>query len=91
MEQMKRQSGQAITEYILLLAIIVSLYSLLLRSLTDLGVFDVIKKPLENTYKYTYQYGHPEARGTDDGGPKNIPQQSDPQYFRIFINPPISD
>jgi len=90
MEKVNQRSGQAITEYVLLLAIIVSLYTMLLKGLSSMNVVNNLKKPLETQFKYTYQYGHPEARGPSDGGPKYIPQKSD-DNFRIFINPPISD
>ena len=87
---MKNQNGQAVTEYILLLAILVSLFTLIMNTLMQSSVLDMLKAPLEKGYKYTYQYGHPDARGQDNGGPKYIPQQHDlSQNFRIFINPPI--
>ena len=93
MDQVKRKStsGQAITEYILLLAILVSLYTAFINGLMNSGALAALKKPLEKDFKYTYQFGHPEARGQNDGGPTKIPQHSDPANFRIFINPPISD
>jgi hypothetical protein len=91
MDKMKRKSGQAVVEYIILLAILVSFYSLLLKGLTKSNALNALKKPLEKDFKYTYQYGHPEARGQNDGGPKYIPQYHDPQNFRIFINPPINN
>ena len=83
--------GQAVTEYILLLAILVSVYTALLNGLMDSGAIDALKKPLEKTFAYTYRYGHPDARGQDDGGPTGIPQHHDSANFRIFINPPNSE
>ena len=91
MEKVKRNSGQAVLEYILLLAIVVSLYTILMKGLMNSNAMNALKKPLEKDFKYTYQYGHPEARGQNDGGPKFIPQYHDPQNFRIFINPPINN
>jgi hypothetical protein len=99
MESLKRprpsksdpRSGQAVIEYVLLLSIIVSLYAFIMDYLRSSSLLDNLKKPLTGSYKYTYRYGHPEARGQDDGGPKLIPQQHDGQNFRIFINPPISE
>ena len=91
MDKINQHSGQAVTEYILLLAILVSLFTTFLQALTNTGAINALKKPLEKDFKYTYQYGHPEARGQNDGGPKYIPQQHDQQQnFRIFINPPIN-
>lgn len=91
MEGMNR-SGQAIAEYIILLAIVVLVYSALLKSLGGSSSFQALRKPFVEQYKYTYRYGHPDARGQDDGGPVLIPQYSDSPggqgaNFRIFINP----
>lgn len=88
---MNRSAGQAVTEYILLLAILVSLFSTFLTALMDTNALNLLKKPLETDFKYTYQYGHPKARGQENGGPLYIPQYSEAQNFRIFINPPISE
>ena len=80
------------TEYILLLAIVISLYAMILEKLGSSAAFDNMKKPLTQDYAFTYRYGHPQARGQNDGGPKFIPQQhDDEQNFRIFINPPINE
>lgn len=84
------EAGQAVVEYIILLAILVSLYASVLTALTNSNILAKIKEPFTKDYKYTYEYGQKDARGQNDGGPINIPQQHDQQYFRIFINPPIS-
>jgi hypothetical protein len=81
------RSGQALAEYVILLAIVVLLYSALMKGLGGSASIAALKKPFVEQYKYTYRYGHPDARGQDDGGPKLIPQYSDDDSFRIFINP----
>ena len=84
-------SGQAVVEYILLLAIVAGLYSLLLKKLSDSNAINAMKKPFTQEFAYTYRYGSSKARGQDDGGPVNIPQHHDlEKNFRIFINPPIN-
>ena len=84
------KSGQAVVEYILLLAIVVGIYSAVLNKLGQSNGFNQMKKPLTQEYRYTYQYGNSKARGQSDGGPTYIPQYHDAQNdFRIFINPPI--
>lgn len=89
---MKQNSGQAVLEYILLLSIVISLYTAMLGLLSKSNVMLALKKPLEKDFKFTYQYGHPKARGQNDGGgPLYIPQHHEDQNFRIFINPPISE
>jgi hypothetical protein len=93
MDQIKwDQSGQAMTEYILLLAIIIGLYSAVLNRLSQSNALDAMKKPLTKDFAYTYRYGDSQARGQDDGGPLYIPQYHDQdKNFRIFINPPINE
>lgn len=86
----KVESGQAVVEYVLLLAMVVSLYGMILGKLSETNALQKMKAPFEKEYKYTYEYGHPEARGQEDGGPLYIPQHHDQTNFRIFINPPIS-
>ena len=87
----KVESGQAVMEYILLLAIVIGLYTAVLDQLSQTNALDALKKPLTQDFVYTYRYGNIKARGQNDGGPLYIPQQHDPdKNFRIFINPPIS-
>ena len=83
------QSGQALVEYILLIAIVIGVYSAVLNTLGKSSGFELMKKPFTREYRYTYQYGNAKARGQDNGGPTYLPQHHDPQNnFRIFINPP---
>ena len=94
MEKVKRSDlGQAVVEYIILLAILVGLYGAMIRQLGEREVFKKMQKPLTKDFAATYRYGHPKAKGMDDGGPVNIPTvQSkgyDDQNFRIFYNPTI--
>jgi len=85
------ESGQAVVEYILLLAIVVGIYSLLLNTLSQSNAINAMKKPFTQDFTYTYRYGNAKARGQTDGGPLNIPQEHDAEKnFRIFINPPIN-
>jgi hypothetical protein len=87
----KIESGQAVVEYILLLAIVVFLYTLLLNKLGQTNALQAMQKPLTQDFTYTYRYGNVKARGQNDGGPIDIPQQHDSEKnFRIFINPPIN-
>jgi hypothetical protein len=87
-----KSSGQAVVEYILLLAIVISLYTVLLNKLSDTNAIAQMKKPFTQEFAYTYRYGNAKARGQDDGGPIAIPQHHDlEKNFRIFINPPINE
>ena len=92
MDKIKSKSGQALVEYVLLLAIVVAAYGIILKALTNSSVMTAMQAPFTKDYKYTYEYWHKDARGGQaDGGPLYIPQCSaTDQNFRIFINPPIS-
>ncbi len=87
------RSGQAVTEYVLLLAIVVFIFSSAMRLLSSGNAVVNIQKAFTEQFARTYRYGHPEARGLDDGGPLNLPlyqpaDGSESHNFRIFINPP---
>jgi hypothetical protein len=88
-DKVKFESGQAVTEYILLLAIVIGIYSAVISQLSQSNALNTFRKPFTTTFKYTYQYGNATARGQDDGGPTNIAQYHG-ENFRIFINPPIN-
>ena len=79
-------------EYVLLLAIVVAAYGVVLKQFAGSAVMTTLQAPFTTDYKYTYAYGHKDARGGQaDGGPLYIPQcAATDQNFRIFINPPIS-
>ena len=80
-------------EYVLLLAVVVSVFTAAMKLFGKKNIIANLQKPFTNQFKYTYRYGHPDARGQEDGGPKNIPQyqapsgSTDDHNFRIFINP----
>ena len=85
--------GQAVTEYILLLAAVVSFFLVIGSGLRRLNVAKALTRPLTEDFRYAYQYGHPKARGyEDEGGPKMHPRAvgGDPSNFRIFINPGVT-
>ncbi len=82
-----RESGQAVVEYILLLAIVTSIFIVVSKGLTRAGLTKLLMKPLREDFSRAYQYGHPKALGFDDGGPKNHPRAEGENSFRLFINP----
>jgi hypothetical protein len=79
------QSGQAITEYILLLAIVATSFILLSLGIGRMGVAQKLTQALVGPFAATYRYGHPKAKGFDDGGPSMHPMASGGNNFRIFI------
>lgn len=83
------QQGQAITEYLLLLSIVAGFFFLLSKGIVDSGLMAKLLKPLKTDYAMAYKYGHPKAKGYDEGGPKNHPRadpegNGDNNNFRIF-------
>ena len=89
---LRDESGQAITEYILLLSVLVSIFVGVAAALRGKNLGAMVTKPIQQDFKYAYQYGHPKARGYDDGGPTKHPRAVDPtgsdtSNFRIFLNP----
>ena len=82
------ESGQAILEYVMLLAIVVGLFVNISKLLASKDWFSQLTAPITKEFRYTYNYGHPSCRGIEDGGQKNLALHTD--NFRIFINPPTN-
>jgi len=80
------ESGQAMVEYILLLAVIVMAGMLVQKGMKSLQIAKRLTSPLQKTFAATYQYGHPKAKGGSDGVFEMHPK-ADTKKFRIFINP----
>ena len=81
-------SGQAAVEYILLLFMIVSAFTLVARFFTTSGFTQKLTTPITVTFANTYRYGDAKAKGFEDGSPDRHPRASGGQdSFRIFINP----
>lgn len=91
---LQNESGQAVTEYLLLLLVVVSAYMAIAGFVTNYGLASKLTSPITNDFAHAYQYGRPDALGFDDpGGPKNhprIPDQGD-RNIRMFINPKSGD
>ena len=89
------QKGQALIEYVMLLAIIVSVYANLMKLLSQSNAIQNLQRPFTKDYTAAYRYGHPLAKGQDNGGPLYIPalqgKENAPQNFRIFYNPTINE
>jgi hypothetical protein len=83
----RRDSGQATIEYVLLIATVVSFYLIVLRGLGRIGVSSRVAGPITGEFARAYRYGHPKAKGPDDGGPDLHPRFLGGNNFRIFLNP----
>jgi hypothetical protein len=84
------EGGQTTVEYILLISIIAGLFAAVSRGLANSRIGDALMKPLNKDFAMAYKYGHPKARGYDEGGPEMHPRITEGNNFRIFINPDSS-
>lgn len=82
------QSGQTAVEYVLMLALIVSLFSILVFALGRLGLQEKLLQPLKKDFANAYQMGDPQGLPYEkDGGPMRHPRApSGSGNFRIFTN-----
>lgn len=80
----KSQSGQTVVEYVLLIVIMISLTTLLVRYLPP--TFARLEKLVKDKYLASYRYGDPLTRGWDEGGPTLHPRayEAGGRNFRIF-------
>ena len=85
------QKGQATIEYVLLIALVVALFGVVLQFLEDTDLANKIKDEATEDVRTAYKYGHPKARGYDEGQPKQHPRITAPagvaaDNFRMFLN-----
>ncbi len=80
------ESGQALTEYVLLVALIALAYLLVVRQFRALQLADRLLDPIRERYATIYRFGHPQAKPPEEGGAfhPRIPQGN---TIRLFINP----
>lgn len=85
---MVSQSGQGLVEYLLLLAIIATAFTLVLKGFDQMKVTDMLMKPITQEFAAVYQYGHPKAKGFENGSPEYHPlARGGSTNFRVFFNP----
>ena len=85
--------GQAIVEYILLLAVIASMLLTLQTGLSRLNIGQMLYKSIFSPYESAYRYGHPKGKGLDDPqGPSYHPRmnQEGNNNNRLFQNPKLN-
>ena len=82
------ESGQALTEYLLLISFIVSGFLLVMKGLGRIDVTGLLMRPLSQSFSAAYQFGHPKATGAGgDQEPTMHPRATNAGNFRIFLNP----
>jgi len=81
------RSGQAVVEYVLLLAVVVGAWFGVMRVLNQTGVVKLLTQPMRAHGASVYKYGHPKATGPDEGTTRYHPRLEGEKSFRIFMNP----
>jgi hypothetical protein len=83
----KKNNGQSLVEYVVLIAMIVSSGSILVKPMKNL--LDLLEKPIRVDFKYIYTYGDPKACGREDnedhcqGTPVRHARINAPENFRM--------
>ncbi|RZA07074.1 MAG: hypothetical protein EOP11_08685, partial [Proteobacteria bacterium] len=83
----RRQRGQSIVEYILVLCAVVGGILFVMGQLKSSNFFyKKFTAPLVKHIVYNYKYGDPSAQGWDEGTPRNHIQIQEPKgsTFRLF-------
>ncbi len=86
----KNNQGQAMIEYVLMMAIILGIYLGVSKGISRLGLDKKITNSITTTFSAAYRYGHVKAKGYDDGGPAYHPRADTGggnNNFRVFFNP----
>jgi hypothetical protein len=78
------ESGQAITEYILLLLTVVGAFVTISQFIANSGLAQNLTNSMTQSFSHAYQYGNSKTLGFEDGGPKDHPRLG---AGRMFINP----
>jgi uncharacterized protein (UPF0333 family) len=81
---LKNESGQAITEYILLLLTVVGAFVTISQFIANSGLTQNLTTSMTKNFTHAYQYGNAQTLGFEDGGPKDHPRLG---TGRMFINP----
>jgi Flp pilus assembly pilin Flp len=85
---LREEKGQAVVEYIVMVAVVVGIYLSVLTVLKNRKLGNMLTKLVLGPYAAAYQFGHTQAKGFDDGGPKFHPRADGGENnFRLFLNP----
>jgi hypothetical protein len=82
--QANPESGQATTEYILILGVVVFLFVQVLKWVRESNFTAKVLNPIQTQFANTYQYGSPKAE-LQNNEYKNHPRVFTQGNFRIFF------
>lgn len=90
------ERGQGVTEYIILLGVVVGAFVLVQKGLQAMNFAGMLTAPITHNFAMAYKYGHPQAQGYDEGQPAKHPRvypnvNPGGNNFRIFIRGPGGD
>ncbi len=84
----RNTSGQTLTEYVLLLSVVVSSFYILNIGLSKMEIGKKFTKSITESFSNAYRNGHVKGKGYEDGGPEYHPRaRAGGTNFRLFINP----
>lgn len=86
----KTEAGQAVVEYVLVLAIVAAIAAAAVLAFRREGLGRKLTAPLTQEFQKTYRYGKKTVKGFEDPeGPDDHPRAEAPvgKNFRLFINP----
>lgn len=84
---LQNEQGQGTIEYILLLVAVTLGASTMFKLFREFRIAEKLTRPITHEYANIYTYGHPKAKGFDDGGPELHPRAIGGKNLRIFFNP----
>ncbi len=86
----EQERGQALVEYVLLLAFLTLVYLVVTRQFKALNVADRLLDPIRNRYANVYRFGHPQAKVDEQTGIyTKHPRAPEGDSIRLFINPEV--
>ncbi len=78
-------SGQATTEYILLISAIVTFFVAISAIIGQMNISKKVLTIVSGPFFSAYKYGHPKATGPDEGAAVMHPRINSNGNFRIFF------
>jgi hypothetical protein len=87
MALIREESGQATIEYVLVLSVVIAAYMAVVAMVDRARLAERLMAPIVGSYAKVYKYGHPKAKGFDEGTPENHPRAVVDGRVRLFINP----
>ncbi|MEO5969470.1 MAG: hypothetical protein ABIQ95_06050 [Bdellovibrionia bacterium] len=81
----REEGGQATTEYVLLMAVVLSFYLMIAKGIGRIGVAQKLMSPITVQFASAYQYGKIPSRADSASGDLLRPLSN--SKFRVFLNP----